>query len=79
MALSGHLRELRNRLLVCVICLTAVFTVSLYFAGDIVELLTEVLCTRRSFIRIRLQLCLYLPSGAAAGALFGGAGGLPLR
>ena len=42
MALSGHLRELRNRLLVCVICLTAVFTVSLYFAGDIVELLTDI-------------------------------------
>lgn len=42
MALSGHLRELRNRLLVCLVCVVAVFTVCLYFAADIVELLTDI-------------------------------------
>ena len=42
MALSGHLRELRNRLVVCVICLVAVFLVCLYNAADIVKLLTDI-------------------------------------
>ena len=42
MALSGHLRELRDRLLVCLVCVVAVFTVCLYFAADIVELLTDI-------------------------------------
>ena len=42
MALSGHLRELRNRLLVCVVCVVAVFMVCLAFAADIVELLTDI-------------------------------------
>lgn len=42
MALSGHLKELRNRLLVCLVCLAAVFTVCLCFAADIVKLLTDI-------------------------------------
>ena len=42
MALSGHLKELRNRLMVCVGCLVVVFTVCLYFAADIVKLLTDI-------------------------------------
>lgn len=42
MALSGHLKELRNRLMVCVACLVVVFTVCLYFAADIVKLLTDI-------------------------------------
>lgn len=42
MALSGHLKELRNRLMVCVVCLVVVFTVCLYFAADIVKLLTDI-------------------------------------
>ncbi len=41
MALSGHLKELRNRLVVCGICLIAAFLVCLNFAPDIVELLTD--------------------------------------
>lgn len=42
MSLSGHLRELRNRLVVCLICLLIGFFVGLYFAGDIVDLLTDI-------------------------------------
>ncbi len=42
MALSGHLRELRNRLVVCVVCLVLVFSVCLYYAADIVSLLTDI-------------------------------------
>ena len=42
MALSGHLRELRNRLAVCVVCLVAAFTAGFYFASDIVKLLTDI-------------------------------------
>ena len=41
MSLSGHLRELRNRILVCVILLVVVFSVCLSFAPQIVTLLTD--------------------------------------
>ncbi len=41
MALSGHLKELRNRILVCVVCLVATFAVCLYFAPKLVEFLTD--------------------------------------
>ncbi len=41
MTLSGHLRELRNRLLVCLVCLTLSFLVGLKFAPDIVTFLTD--------------------------------------
>lgn len=42
MSLSGHLRELRNRLMVCLLCLLVVFLVGLRYAGDIVDLLTDI-------------------------------------
>lgn len=41
MSLSGHLRELRNRILVCVILLVVVFGVCLSFAPRLVTLLTD--------------------------------------
>ena len=41
MSLSGHLRELRNRILVCVILLVVVFGICLSFAPQIVTLLTD--------------------------------------
>ena len=41
MSLSGHLRELRNRILVCVIMLVLVFGICLSFAPQIVTLLTD--------------------------------------
>ena len=41
MSLSGHLRELRNRILVCVLLLLAVFALCLSFAPRIVTLLTD--------------------------------------
>ena len=41
MSLSGHLRELRNRILVCVILLVLVFSVCLSFAPQLVTLLTD--------------------------------------
>lgn len=42
MALSGHLKELRNRLVVSLVFLVAVFTVCLYYASDIVKMLTDI-------------------------------------
>ncbi len=42
MTLAGHLRELRNRILVCVICLVVFMLAGLYFAPQIVELLTDI-------------------------------------
>ena len=42
MTLSGHLKELRNRLMICLLCLLAVFLVSFHYAGDIVDLLTDI-------------------------------------
>ena len=41
MSLSGHLRELRNRILVCVLLLVAVFALCLRFAPQIVTALTD--------------------------------------
>ena len=40
MSLSGHLRELRNRVVICVVCLVLTFLVGLHFAPDLVGLLT---------------------------------------
>ena len=41
MSLSGHLKELRNRILVCVVLLVVVFGVCLSFAPQLVTLLTD--------------------------------------
>ena len=41
MSLSGHLKELRNRILVCVILLVAMFALCLRFAPQIVTALTD--------------------------------------
>ena len=41
MSLSGHLRELRNRILICVILLVVTFGICLSFAPKIVTLLTD--------------------------------------
>lgn len=40
MTLAGHLRELRNRLVVCIACLILSFLVGLHFAPGIVDKLT---------------------------------------
>lgn len=40
MTLSGHLRELRNRIVICLICFIVSFLVGLHFAPNIVEMLT---------------------------------------
>jgi len=42
MSLSGHLRELRNRLLVCVILLVVTVLAGLHFAPDIVTYLLDI-------------------------------------
>lgn len=42
MTLTGHLRELRNRLVICVICLLASSLVGLHYAPELVELLTGI-------------------------------------
>ncbi|SFK92462.1 sec-independent protein translocase protein TatC [Lachnospiraceae bacterium KH1T2] len=41
MSLSAHLRELRNRIGVCLVFLMAAMFVGLYFAGDLVQLFLE--------------------------------------
>ena len=41
MALSGHLKELRNRIMICVLCLVVTFVVCLTYAPQIVEFLTN--------------------------------------
>ena len=41
MSLSGHLKELRNRILICVILLVAMFALCLSFAPQIVTALTD--------------------------------------
>ena len=41
MSLSGHLKELRNRILICVVLLVVVFGVCLSFAPQLVTLLTD--------------------------------------
>ncbi len=40
MTLSGHLRELRNRVVICLICLVVSFLVGLHFAPDVIDFLT---------------------------------------
>lgn len=42
MTLSGHLRELRNRLLVCLLLLTAAMLIGLHFAPELVGLLLQI-------------------------------------
>ncbi len=42
MPLSGHLREMRNRLLVCLICLAVCTLIGLNFAPRLVEVLTDI-------------------------------------
>lgn len=41
MTISGHLRELRNRVVVCLVCLVVGFLVGLHYAPDLVDLLTD--------------------------------------
>lgn len=41
MTLSGHLRELRSRVLVCLVCLVVTFLAGLHFAPDIIDFLTD--------------------------------------
>ncbi len=41
MTLSGHLRELRNRVVVCLVCLVICFLAALHFAPDIIDFLTD--------------------------------------
>ncbi|MCR5526063.1 MAG: twin-arginine translocase subunit TatC [Lachnospiraceae bacterium] len=41
MSLSSHLRELRNRIGVCIVFLMAAMFVGLYFAGDLVQLFLD--------------------------------------
>ncbi|MCD8012621.1 MAG: twin-arginine translocase subunit TatC [Lachnospiraceae bacterium] len=40
MPLSGHLRELRNRLAICIVSLVVAFLAALYFSQDIITFLT---------------------------------------
>lgn len=42
MTLSGHLRELRNRVVICIVCLVVSFLAGLNFAEDIVDVLTDI-------------------------------------
>lgn len=42
MTLTGHLRELRNRLVVCIICLVISSLAGLHFAPKLVEMLTDI-------------------------------------
>lgn len=42
MTLTGHLRELRNRLIICFVCLIICFLVGLNYAPKLVELLTDI-------------------------------------
>lgn len=51
MTLSGHLRELRRRILVCVVLLLVVFGVSVGFAPRIVTMLTD-MGTRYSYVYV---------------------------
>lgn len=41
MSLSGHLKELRNRIVICVVFLVAAVLVCLFFAPQLVELFTD--------------------------------------
>ncbi len=40
MSLTGHLKELRNRLAICIVSLVAAFLIMLYFSQDIIHFLT---------------------------------------
>ena len=42
MTLSGHLRELRRRVIICVICLVVSFFIGLNFAPELVAILTGI-------------------------------------
>ncbi|MDO4453506.1 MAG: twin-arginine translocase subunit TatC [Eubacteriales bacterium] len=42
MTLSGHLRELRKRVIICVICLVVSFFIGLNFAPELVSILTGI-------------------------------------
>lgn len=42
MTLSGHLRELRNRVVICIVCLVVSFLAGLNFAEEIVNALTDI-------------------------------------
>lgn len=42
MSVTGHLRELRNRLVICLVCLVVSFLVGLHFAPDLVEFMTDI-------------------------------------
>lgn len=42
MTLTGHLKELRNRIVICVVFLIVSFLVGLHFAPDIVSVLTDI-------------------------------------
>lgn len=42
MTLTGHLRELRNRLVVCIVCLLVSSLAGLHFAPELVEALTDI-------------------------------------
>lgn len=71
MSLSGHLRELRNRLAVCVALLVVVFSLCLSAAPRIVTLLTE-LGERYSYVYVYIapqELFLVYMNVALVGAL----------
>ena len=42
MSLTDHLKELRNRIVICVLCLVVFFLLGLHFAPQLVELLTGI-------------------------------------
>lgn len=42
MSLSGHLKELRNRIVICIVSLLVFFLVGLHYAPDFVNLLTDI-------------------------------------
>ena len=71
MSLSGHLKELRNRILVCVLLLLVAFGVCLSFAPRIVTLLTD-MGTRYSYVYVYIapqELLLVYMNVALIGAL----------
>ncbi|MCQ2509054.1 MAG: twin-arginine translocase subunit TatC [Lachnospiraceae bacterium] len=42
MTVTGHLKELRNRTVICILVLVAVFMAALYFASDLVTILLSI-------------------------------------
>ncbi len=42
MTLTGHLRELRNRLVICIVCLVGSSLVGLHYAPQLVDMLTDI-------------------------------------